>query len=162
MLAAITPCVSPSTITGSATPTPGLPVILPSGYVVKGIGFFDRADERADLLTQNDSNPTIPGLVRIDNTGDDGGSANATTSFPHIVDTSLGETVVGIGDHDGMNQQDLMTRLLNPVNSNNRGALTVRLMNSDGTDLAGISAGLSVIESDLNYDFISGAPVLAP
>jgi hypothetical protein len=134
--------------------------------VVVGIGYFDRADARADLLTRNESNSTDPGaplgLLRIDNTGIDGGATTATTSFPLIVDIDKEEIVAGIGDYDGMNQQDLMTRLLDPAVPSNRGVLIVRLMNSDGTDLAGVSNGLSVIEDDRDYEVITGAPVLAP
>jgi hypothetical protein len=136
--------------------------MVPSGYEVRGIGLFNRADSRADILLENVSNPQNPGLLRIDYAGDGGSMVNAPpSSFPALLYHQLGETTVGIGDYDGMNQQDLLTRLTTPLNNANIGALTVRLMNSDGDDLAGSAYQMQKIEH-LEYEVVNGSPELGP
>lgn len=139
---------------GSAFPT-----TRPTGYRVAGLALFNRADAQADILFENLSNPNNPGVLRIDYTGDGGGPTNAPpTTFPTLLDVSIGETTVGVGDYDGLNQQDLLTRLFSPVTPANTGALVVRLMNSDGTDLAGNAGTLPEIE-DLQYEVVDGSPL---
>ena len=48
--------------------------LVPSGYEVRGIGLFNRTDERADVLLENVSDPQYPGLLRIDYAYSDMGS----------------------------------------------------------------------------------------
>jgi len=74
-------------------------------FATRGIAPNNPDDDRADLVLQN----TSTGLVRIERI-----SANAAgvqgTVFPIPQDPSL--TVTGVGDYDGLNQNDVSTRNL--------------------------------------------------
>jgi hypothetical protein len=127
-----------------------MPTTVPANYLVRGLGYFNRSDSNADILMEATSASSYPGLLRIDYTGDMGGTSNAFTLFPALLDVTREEHVVGVGDYDGINQEDVLTRLARPYNMVNEGALTVRLMNGSGDDVAGIAASLPQIQ---NFDF---------
>lgn len=149
---------APDVATGGVFESGQMPTSVPTDYDIAGIGIFNPADAQADIVFEKNANPNA-GLVRINHTGTDGGATGAPpVAFPALLDQVIGETVVTVGDYDGANQSDLLTRLLTPTNSANEGALTVRLLNAAGTDLAGGAYSPSNWSNSLDYTVVNGAP----
>jgi len=151
---------APDVTTGGVFETAQMPMTVLTGYQVAGIGVIDRADAQADLVTESKT-AANPGLVRIDHTGMNGGATGAAAPvWPALLDQTISESVSTVGDYNGADQEDLLTRMTTPVNPANNGALTIRLLNANGDDVIG--AGNPATVNPLSFDVIDGAPILAP
>ena len=150
---------SPTIASGTNTESVQVPTTVPTGYTTRGIGPFNQ-DVQSDILFEKTTGPNI-GLLRVDHTGAGGGSGGAAPVFPILLDgdssgPSFAENVAALGDYDGLNGIDILTRMQNTLAAANEGALTVRLMNAAGTSTT--AAGSPSWGSPFTYDVINGAP----
>lgn len=150
---------APDTATGGVFESGQLPTTLPADYKIAGIGIFNQADAQADIVFEKTANANI-GLVRVDHTGDNGGATAAPARvWPTLLDDTLGETLVALGDYDGANQTDFLSRQFTPLVMANNGWLIVRLLDASGGDLAGMAGGPSWVNS-LDFTVIAGSSVV--
>jgi hypothetical protein len=113
---------------GGLTKTSGsvFPAQVPANYTFRGIGFYN-TDIQEDLLIEKTSG-TNTGLVKLLYTAP-GGDGTIGSAFPVLLGTD--QDVVALGDYDGINQFDILSRKMAGTNP---GLLKIHIMNAAGDD----------------------------